>query len=132
MAGKKQTARAARDLFRLCLVGGALDEARGRDVAARLAASKRRGALGVLASFLRLVRLDRDRHTALVESAMPLDDGLRERIRQRLAGAYGPRVGAAFEENPSLIGGVRIRIGSVVYDGSVRARLAALAGRLWL
>ena len=130
MAGKKQITRAARDLFRVCLVDGALDEPRARQVARHLSASRRRGALAILSSFQRLVRLDRDRHTALVESAMPLDDGLRKGIQQRLASVYGPRVGAAFEENPALIGGVRIRIGSDVYDGSVRARLAALAGRL--
>ena len=38
--------------------------------------------------------------------------------------------GVAFEINPRLIGGMRIRVGSDVYDTSVRARLAALEARL--
>ncbi len=36
----------------------------------------------------------------------------------------------SFEQNAALIGGVRIKVGSDVYDGSVRARLAALEARL--
>jgi F-type H+-transporting ATPase subunit delta len=37
---------------------------------------------------------------------------------------------ATFTVNPSLVGGMRIKVGSDVYDGSVRARLAALEARL--
>lgn len=130
MRGKKQVARAARDLFRMCVVDGALDAGRARQVAGQLIASNRRGALAVLSSFQRLVRLDRDQHTALVESARPLDDTLQQTIHQRLARVYGARLGTTFQENPALIAGLRVRVGSDVYDGSVRARLAALAGRL--
>jgi F-type H+-transporting ATPase subunit delta len=43
---------------------------------------------------------------------------------------YGAGVEATFTENPALIGGMRIKVGSDVYDDSVRARLAALEARL--
>jgi F-type H+-transporting ATPase subunit delta len=43
-----------------------------------------------------------------------------------LAQAYGPYVNTSFVENPSLIGGMRVKVGSDVYDGSVKAGLAAL------
>lgn len=122
--------RASRRLFRLCVVRGVLDEARARQVARRIAASRRRGSLALLWNFQRLVRLDRDRHTAVVESATPLVAGLRERLSADLARIHGPGLRASFEQNPALIGGVRITIGSDVYDGSLRARLAALAARL--
>lgn len=122
--------RAARQLFRLCLVDGAVDPARARRVAHRLATSSRRGALSILSGFQRLVRLDRDRHTALVESATPLATGLQDGIRADLARVYGPGLDASFAQNPALIGGMRIKVGSDVYDGSVRARLAALEARL--
>ena len=72
MKANRKVKRAARQLFRLCLVNGALDEGRARQVAQRIAASRRRGALAILSDFQRLVRLDSDRHSALVESATPL------------------------------------------------------------
>jgi F-type H+-transporting ATPase subunit delta len=86
--------------------------------------------LPVLTAFQRLVRLDRDRHTARIESASALPPRVREAIQADLARLYGPDVRASFQENPALIAGMRIRIGSDVYDGSVRARLAALGARL--
>ena len=51
-------------------------------------------------------------------------------IQADLARVYGPGLNTSFALNLDLIGGVRIRVGSDVYDGSVRARLAALAARL--
>jgi F-type H+-transporting ATPase subunit delta len=130
MKANRKVKRAARQLFRLCLVDGGLDEGRVRQIAQRIATSRRRGALPVLADFQRLVRLDRGRYTALVESATPLVAGLREEVQAGLARAYGPRLEVSFEENPALIGGMRIKVGSDVYDGSVRTRLATLEARL--
>ena len=130
MKATRRTKRAARALYRLCVVNDALDETRVRLVAGRLAASKRRGALPVLQGFRRLVRLDHDRHSAAVESAAPLPDGVRADIQSRLERIYGAGLETAFGENPSLIGGVRIKVGSDVYDGTVRAKLAALQSRL--
>ena len=126
----RRARRASRRLLRLCLADGTLDEARVRRVARSIAASGRRGALGVLTAFRRLVRLHRDRRTAVVESAWPLPGDLRERVEAQLEGVYGPGLITSFERNPGLIGGLRIKVGSDVYDGSVRARLAALDARL--
>jgi len=130
MRTTRRTRRAARQLYRLCVVNGALDVPRVRLVATRLAASHRRGSLPVLSGFLRLVRLDRDRHTARVESAAPLPHTARDEIRSGLARAYGSALETSFAENPALIGGVRVKVGSDVYDGTIRARLAALEARL--
>ena len=130
MNATRKIRRRARQLFRLCLDDGHLDETRVREMAQHIAASKRRGALPILTGFHRLVRLDRDRHTAFVESAAPLPAGLREGLTADLARRYGPGLDAFFAENPALIGGMRIKVGSEVYDGSLRTRLAALAARL--
>ena len=130
MKARRKVQRAARELFRLCLVDGLVDEGRVRQIAHGLASSTRRGAVPVLADFLRLVRLESDRRTAVVESATPLAAELREDIEAGLARVYGPGVDATFTENPALIGGMRIKVGSDVYDDSVRARLAALESRL--
>ena len=130
MRANRKVKRAARQLYRLCLVNGVLDEGRARQVAQGVVASRRRGALAVLSDFQRLVRLDSDRHTALVESATPLEPGMREDIQAGLTRVYGAGLEATFAENPALIGGMRIKVGSDVYDDSVRARLAALEARL--
>jgi len=130
MRANKKIKRTARGLFRLCLVDGALNEERTRQVARALAGSRHRGSLRVLSDFQRLVRLERDRHTALVESATPLAEDLRRGIQHGLTRTYGDTLEMAFGQNPELIGGIRIRVGSDVYDGSIRAKLTALASRL--
>jgi F-type H+-transporting ATPase subunit delta len=130
MIANRKIARAARRLFRFCHVDGRLNERLVREVARRLGSSGRRGSIQTLTHFLRLVRLDRDRHTARVESAAPLSEGARKSIQADLARLYGSTVETSFSENPDLIGGLRIRVGSDVYDDSVRARLAALETRL--
>ena len=127
---KRKVKRAARQLLRMCFVNGSLQRDRVRQVAERLAAAKRRGSLNVLSEFQRLVRLDRDRHTAVVETAAPLVPEVRADVQAGLARLYGDGLEASFEENPGLIGGMRIKVGSDVYDGSVRAKLAALEARL--
>lgn len=127
----RQQRQGARRLFRLCMDGGGrLDEARVRQVAGQLAASGRRDALPILSTFLRAVRLDHDRHTATVESAASLPPDVREQILADLVRMYGSGLDASFDENPGLIGGMRIRVGSDVYDDSVRARLASIEARL--
>jgi len=129
MTSSRRTRQAARELFRFCVVKGSLDVGRVRLVAAKLATSTRRGALPVLAAFHRLVRLDRRKYAAIVESAVPLPLDIREDLRSRLARTYGPAIEPSFSENAALIGGIRIKVGSDVYDGSVRARLALVQSR---
>jgi F-type H+-transporting ATPase subunit delta len=122
----KQIKREARHLFRLCLVNGTLDEGRVRRVAQGILSSKRRGYLALAHQFERLVKLELLRHTAEVESATPLPPDLRASVEASLVRLYGPEIHTSFAENPSLIGGMRISVGSDVYDGSIKAGLAAL------
>jgi F-type H+-transporting ATPase subunit delta len=130
MKKTRRIKRTARSLFRLCVVDGGVDEDRARRVAKRLAASERRTALPLLSDFVRLVRLEHERHSARVESAAPLPDAMRDSVSADLARLYGSRLSTHFEANPALIGGMRVTVGSDVYDGSIRARLAALERRL--
>jgi F-type H+-transporting ATPase subunit delta len=130
MKSSRKIRQASRQLFRLCLDGGVLNETRARQIAHRIATSRRRNSLALLTDFRRRVRLDRDRHRVLVASATPLDAVLREGITATVARRYGAGLQPSFEVDPALIGGLRIRVGSDVYDGSLRARLAALQTRL--
>ncbi len=129
MKTAKQAQRDARQLFRLCLVNGSLDEDRARHVVQRLVDAARPGTLPVLSRFQRLVRLDRTKHSADVTSAVPLAPDIRALLEAGVARLYGPGIVTAFAEDPALLGGVRITVGSDVYDGTVKAGLAALEAR---
>jgi F-type H+-transporting ATPase subunit delta len=126
MKTRKQTEREAKRLFRFCLLNGLLDEGRVRRVIQRVIESKRRGDLFLLSHLHRLVRLDRNRHFAEVLSVVELPADLRTRVEAGLRRMYGPAIHIQFSQLSSLIGGIRIRVGSDVYDGSVQSELAAL------
>jgi F-type H+-transporting ATPase subunit delta len=122
----KQSRREAKELFRSCVVGGLLEENRVRQAVQQVLQTKPRGYLAILTHFLRLIKLDIERRTALVESAAPLGSDLQTQIQTSLARSYGKGLDISFAQNPELIGGVRIKVGSDVYDGSVQGRLAEL------
>lgn len=122
----KQARREAKELFRSCVVGGLLEENRVRQAVQQVLQTKPRGFLAILTHFLRLVKLDIERRTARVESAVPLASDLQTQIQTSLARSYGKGLDISFAQNPELIGGVRIKVGSDVYDGSVQGRLAEL------
>jgi F-type H+-transporting ATPase subunit delta len=127
MKPTKQSEREARQLFRFCVVDGLVDESRVRLVAQKVLQLKRRGYLYLLERFQRLLEHEYARHTAEIATAVPLPADLRTRVQTRLATVYGPGLTWLFVDNPELIGGIRIKVGSDVYDGSVRSGLAALA-----
>jgi len=127
MTTTKQAVRDAKQLFRFCLLDGRVDEDRVRLTVQKVLEVKRRGYLTVLRHFLRLLKLEYERHAAKIESAVPLPTDLQARIQMGLQNTYGPGLTALFTQNPALIGGTRIKIGSDVYDNSVRSVLATLA-----
>jgi F-type H+-transporting ATPase subunit delta len=129
MSQTKQARRDAKQLFRLCFVNGSLDEGRVREVVRRVAESTTRNRFKFLSNFLHLVKLDHARHTATVENATPLSADMQASIQAGLSHAYGPGLSTTFTHNPELIGGMRIKVGSDVYDSSVKARLTAIQAR---
>jgi len=126
MKNPKQLRREAKQLFRVCMVNGLLDEGRVRQAVQKVLEAKRRGGLTLLSHFQHLVKLELSRHTAEVESATSLPAVLQASILSNLERLYGPGMSTSFVLNPGLIGGMRIQAGSDVYDGSVRAGLASL------
>ena len=127
MKTTKQSQREARQLFRFCIASGDIDESRVRIVAQNILQSKRRGYLLLLGRFKRLLEQEYARHQAKIESAVPLPSDLQARVETGLTSVYGSGLSWLFVHNPALIGGVRIKVGSDVYDGSVRSGLAELA-----
>jgi F-type H+-transporting ATPase subunit delta len=125
----KQARRDAKSLFRACQVNGVLDHARVRESVTSVLDLKPRGYHGLLQHFHRLIKLEIERRTARVESAEPLPPGIRESIQTNLDRLYGSGLDLQFTINPALIGGLRVRVGSDVYEGSIQGRLAALQER---
>ena len=127
MKVSKVAAATARRLFGLCQTAGRLDETKLRTVVARLIGSKPRDYRAVLVALQRLTRLDADRRRVTVESAVALDDASRQRVVDGLAKAHGPNLTISYTVKPELIGGLRIRVGNDVLDGSVQGRITRLA-----
>ena len=123
----KTAAVTARRLFGLCQSGGRLDDAKLRMVVSRLIEAQPRDYRAVLAALQRLTRLELDRRKVTVESAVELDAATRQRVLAGLAKPYGAGLVANYQTNPGLLGGLRIRVGNDVLDGSVQGRLDRLA-----
>ena len=123
----KQAKRDAKQLFSNCKVDGLLDEGRIRQSLQAVISQKPRGYVAILSHFHRLVRLDLERRAARVESAVTLTPAQQATVQQNLSRRYGQGLNVAFSQNPGLIGGLRIKVGSDLIDGSVQSRIAALA-----
>jgi F-type H+-transporting ATPase subunit delta len=86
------------------------------------------GGRGFEASLTRLVELTaakRDRQVAYVTVAKPLSDADEEALATKLSGMYDRPVSLKVEVDPSIIGGVSVRVGSDLYDGTILRRLNA-------
>ena len=127
MKGNKQSRRDAKQLLQSCQVDGALDEARVRQAVALLIEKKPRGYFGTLQELQRLVKLDVNSRSACVESAVALSEAQQQEVRASLGRLKGADVEVEFAENADLIGGMRVKLGDDVYDGSVKTRLSRLA-----
>jgi F-type H+-transporting ATPase subunit delta len=119
----KEARRHARELFRGCLTDGQLDARKISDYSDRLIAEKPRSYVAILKEFTRLVRLELYRRHATIESATPLDPAEATRLQNDLRARFGADLTIETRTNPHLIGGLRIQVGSDVWDGSISNRL---------
>jgi len=85
---------------------------------------------GVLRAYETMVDERLERVKAVVRTAAPLEGEAQERLRQRLAEMTGKTVYLEVQQDTSLLGGLVTQIGSQVYDGSLRTRLARLQEEL--
>ncbi|MCX6904408.1 MAG: F0F1 ATP synthase subunit delta [Verrucomicrobia bacterium] len=122
----KKAKREAKQLYRSCVEAGLLDETRVRSAVRQGIAAQPRGYLAMLSHFQRLVKLELQRRQARVESPVPLPGDLQSDIQGNLTRLYGGGLSFSFVQNAALLGGLRVQVGSDVFDGSVQSRLAAL------
>jgi F-type H+-transporting ATPase subunit delta len=121
----REARRQSKELFDLAMVDGHLDASRLRQIADGIAERKPRAFVQMLKFITRLARLEAARHHAVIESATPLAEAIRAEILSNLANRFG-QITSEFRHTPALIGGLRVRIGSDVWDGSIQSRLESL------
>jgi len=116
----------AKRLLQVCRPAGRLDESRVRETVKWLGTEKPRHYLAILQHLCRLVTVDEANSTAVLQSAAPLgasEAGITATLRKQ----FGDDILIRTEIKPELLGGLRIRVGSDVWDGSIRGRLDTLA-----
>ena len=126
----KEARKLSRELFKASLQDGRLVEDRVRKIAQHLVSTKPRHYANILKDYDRMVRLELAARHAVIESATELDSETRGQLEGTLRGKYGQDLTTEFKTEPTLIGGLRIKIGSDVYDSTVRERLNRLDAAL--
>ncbi|MBK8002696.1 MAG: ATP synthase F1 subunit delta [Gemmatimonadetes bacterium] len=115
------------------LLASALSSA-PREFVLFLTAVVKRGRQGLFAEMARayegLVDQKLNRVRAAVTVARPADEALRQQIAARLTQVIGKQVLPHFHEDPTILGGVIVRVGDRVFDGSVRRRMTLLRRQL--
>ena len=104
-----------------------MDVGRVRQAVGLLVEKKPRGFHGILQHLQRLVKLDEASRSARVETAVALSEVQQQSVRESLGSLKGGEVTVEFAENAGLIGGMRVKIGDDVFDGSVKTRLTSLS-----
>jgi F-type H+-transporting ATPase subunit delta len=84
----------------------------------------------VLAEFGRIVAERRDRLVAVVRTAVELSDQQKTRLSAALSAQYGRDVHLNIEVDPSVLGGMSIRVGEEEIDGTIVRRLAEIRRRI--
>jgi F-type H+-transporting ATPase subunit delta len=117
-------------MVRASFTDGQLDRGRVDSLIQSLIAKSPRGFYRILDAYKRLLRLELLKRHAVIESAEPLDQQTTSKVAMALGKKYGPDLTTEFLVNSELLGGMRIRVGSDVWDGSVRNRLEQLQKQL--
>ena len=126
----KEIRQLSRQLLRASFTDGQLDQGKIGSLVESLIAKKPRHYINVLENYQRLLRLEVEKRRARIESASELSSEVKEPIIQNLKRKYGQDLMPEFSVNPELLGGMKIRVGSDVWDGSVRNRLERLQQQL--
>jgi F-type H+-transporting ATPase subunit delta len=130
MQVKKEVRQIAREMLRASFTDGQLDRGRIASVVDSVLAKKPRNHLKILEYYKRLLRLEIEKRHARIETSIALERQIASQISLSLARRYGTDLTTEFAINPALLGGMRVRVGSDVWDSSVRNRLEKLQQQL--
>jgi F-type H+-transporting ATPase subunit delta len=123
MKTAREARKVSRQLLRRSFTEGKLDEEKVSAMVESVLANKPRHYVDVLKDYQRLVRMEVEKRHAVIESATPLNRSVGDQILANLKARYGDDLTTEFRTNSELLGGLRIKIGDDVWDGSVRNRL---------
>lgn len=126
----KEMRRLSRELLRASFTDGQLDQGKVAALVQSLAEKKPRHYIAILENYKRLLRLEVEKRHARIESAVELTPEASGQIVGNLQRRYGQDLTTEFVVDPAVLGGLRIRVGSDVWDGTVRNRLARLQQNL--
>jgi F-type H+-transporting ATPase subunit delta len=126
----KEIRRLSREMLRASFTDGQVDPGRIASLVDSLIQRKSRHYIDVLKNYRRLLRLELEKRRARVETASEVDPAISSELAANLKKKYGRDLTTEFVVNPQLLGGMRIRVGSDVWDGTVRNRLERLQQQL--
>jgi len=126
----KEVRQVGREMLRGSFTDGQLDRGRIASLVQSVIAKKPRHYIDILHYYKRLLRLEIEKRHAKIESATQLSPEAAAKIVEKLKKKYGADLTSEFVVDPALLGGVRVRVGSDVWDGTVRTRLQRLEQEL--
>ncbi len=126
----KEIRRLSRELLRASFTDGQLNHGKIASLVQSFIEQKRRHYIAILENYRRLLRLELEKRHARIESASELTPEVSSGIISNLQRKYGPYLTTEFLLNPELLGGLRIHVGSDVWDETVRNRLERLEQNL--
>jgi len=126
----KEIRQLSREMLRASFTDGQIDRGKITSLVQSLIARQPRRYRDILQYYKRLVRLEIEKRHARIESSTQVSPETSARIVENLKKKRGRDLTAEFVLNPELLGGVRIRVGSDVWDDSVRDRLERLQKQL--
>ena len=126
----KEIRQLSRKMLQASFTDGQLDPGRIASLVDSVIREKPRNYISVLKNYKRLLRLEVEKRHATIETASEVDPAIRSGIVANLKSKYGEDLATDFHVDPELLGGMRIRVGSDVWDGSVRNRLERLQHEL--
>ena len=126
----KEIRQLSREMLRASITDGQLDHGKIASLVQSLIAKRPRHFLDILQHYKRLLRLEIEKRHARIESATQLAPEAAKNITERLKKKYGADLTSELVVDPTLLGGIRVRVGSDVWDGTVRSRLQRLEQEL--
>ena len=126
----KEIRQLSKEMLRASFTDGQLDRGKIVSLVQSLITKRPRHFLEILQNYKRLLRLEIEKRHAIIESATELSPKAASDIGARLKRKYGEDLTTEFVVDRALLGGLRVRVGSDVWDGTVRSRLQRLEQEL--
>ena len=130
MKVNKEIRQLSKEMLRASFTDGQLDRGKIGSLVQSLITKRPRHYVDILQRYKRLLRLEIEKRQARIESATQLAPEAAVKIVDRLKKKFGADLTSEFVVDPTLLGGIRVRVGSDVWDGTLRNRLERLQQQL--